>query len=212
MTNHNIIYNTQKDHLIISEYGRNIQNLIYHAIQIEDQKERQEFAEALIDLMYQMNPVGRNNLDYKEKLWRHLFKISDFKINVTPPSGQVPTIETATLGPAKIEYPLNVRKYRHYGHHVRTLIEKAVEMEDEEKKAEFVMVIAGYMKIAYRTWNKEHYVNDEVIKEDLNAMSEGRLVVPEEASIDITAVTHKKRRSQNQGKKQRHHRNNRRRK
>lgn len=71
-------YNSQKDHLVISEYGRNVQNMIYTVRKEEDPEKRQRMADALIELMHQMNPADRNNPDYKEKLWRHLFRIADY--------------------------------------------------------------------------------------------------------------------------------------
>jgi hypothetical protein len=40
------------------------------------------------------------------------------------------------------------------------------------------------MKLAYRTWNKEHYVNDEIIKQDLKVMSGGIIVLPPETPIE----------------------------
>jgi hypothetical protein len=50
------------------------------------------------------------------------------------------------------------------------------------KKA-FTEVIASYMKLAYRTWNREHYVNDEIIKNDLVKLSKGALKLDEDYSI-----------------------------
>lgn len=40
------------------------------------------------------------------------------------------------------------------------------------------------MKLAYRTWGKEQFVNDELIKADLKKISQGVLDVAEDASID----------------------------
>ncbi len=187
MSTENIQYNTQKDHLVISEYGRNIQNMIAAVKAIEDDATRQEYAEAIVDLMHQMNPAGKNNPEYKTKLWRHMFRIADYDINVVPPDGEIPTPENTKISPRKIEYPSNVKKFRHYGQNVQVLIEKAIAMEDEEKKAEFVMIIAAYMKMAYRTWNREHFVSDDVIKQDLYNMSGGKIQISDDDNIVVTA-------------------------
>lgn len=40
-------------------------------------------------------------------------------------------------------------------------------------------VIASYMKLAYKTWNREHYVSDDVVKDDLEILSEGQLELHE---------------------------------
>ena len=188
MINHGMEYNSQKEGLIIAEYGRNVQNLINYALKIEDTEKRQSFTEAIIELMNQMNPISRNEEDHIEKLWRHLFKISDYKINVVPPSGVVPSPESSEYKPSQIPYDKGSKGFRHYGSNVKKLIEKAKELTDEEKKAEFTMIIASYMKLAYRTWNRDHYVNDEIIKGDLKKLSEGALELKDDDVIDVSAV------------------------
>ena len=42
-------YNTTRNHLILPEYGRNVQNMIAHAMEIEDKDERNRAAQAIID-------------------------------------------------------------------------------------------------------------------------------------------------------------------
>lgn len=187
MSTENMQYNSQMDFLIIPEYGRNIQNMILSIKDMEDGKKRQEYASAIIDLMHQMHPTDKNNPDSRIKLWHHLFKIADYDIDVLPPDGVKPTPETTRIAPINIEYPENLRKFRHYGKNVQVLVEKAMKMEDGEKKDEFIMIIAAYMKLAYRTWNREHFVSDEVIKQDLNSMSNGTITISEEDSIIVTA-------------------------
>ncbi|MDA8692576.1 DUF4290 domain-containing protein [Saprospiraceae bacterium] len=186
-------YNSQEDLLIISEYGRNVQNLVRHCKTIEDDKDRQQFAEQLVELMYQMNPQSKNVLEYKAKLWKHLFKIAEYDINVTPPNLPIPTVIEDELKPEKLEYPVKEREFRHYGHNVRLLMEKAIGMEEGPIKQEFVEVIGSFMKLAYKNWNREHYVSDEIILEDLHSLSKGKLKVEENRSLDTltAAVRHK---------------------
>ncbi len=198
-------YNSQKEGLIIAQYGRNVQNLINHAIKIEDKEKRQSFTEAIIGLMHQMNPISRSNeADHIEKLWRHLFRISAYKIDVVPPSGVIPTPESSEYQPSKIPYLRNNRGHRHYGSQVKKLIEKAKELTDPEKKEEFAMIIASYMKLAYRTWNREHYVNDEIIKADLKKMSGDDLILADDVVIDISAVKYNTRPPSNHSRGRRH--------
>jgi hypothetical protein len=187
MSTDNMLYNSQMDLLTISEYGRNIQNMINVVRDIEDDKKRQDYAEAIVSLMHQMHPTDKNNPDSRIKLWRHLFKIANYDINVTPPDGIIPTPDNTTLQPGPIEYPEGTRKFRHYGKNVQVLVEKALSMEDSDKKEEFVMIIAAYMKLAYRTWNREHFVSDDVIKQDLETMSNGEIKISDDDSIVVTA-------------------------
>ena len=172
-------YNSQMEELIIPEYGRNVQRLIFHAKTIEDDAIRQKFVERIIILMSQMQPQNRSIDEIRDKLWKHLFRIANYDIKVVPPNGVVPTMEAALKRPNHVEYPEKEQKFRHYGGSVQKLLRKALEMEPGPKRDAFVSVIASYMKLAYRTWNKEHFVSDDVIKADLEIMSEGRLVLPD---------------------------------
>ncbi len=190
-TIHGLEYNSVRDKLIISEYGRHVQKLIKYCKTIEDKEERQRFAEAIIELMYQMYPTNKMVLEYKNRLWKHLIQIAEYDIDVTPPQG-VPT-SPPTEQENKIErlpYQQSEFKFRHYGLIIQKMIEKAIALDDIEKKSEYTKIIASYMKVAYRTWNKEHYVNDEIIKSDLIALSEGKLSLDDD--FDIKNLGHSK--------------------
>ncbi|MEL7122505.1 MAG: DUF4290 domain-containing protein [Bacteroidota bacterium] len=197
-------YNSARENLIIPEYGRNVQKLIDHAKTIEDPAFRQAFVEKIIDLMMQMSPQSRNLEDYKEKLWKHVFRIANYQLDVIPPKGITPTPEVIEKRPEKIDYPGFEAKYRHYGHNVQKLIKKAKSMEEGSVKSGFIGVIGSYMKLAYRTWNKEHYVSDDIIKQDLETLSNGDLTLDENISLDnLTNANKKRKRSNNNNNKSR---------
>ncbi len=177
-------YNSSREELIIPEYGRHIQNMIRYARNIPEKNKRQEFVETIVGLMMQMHPQNRNLEDYRDKLWRHVFQIAEYQLDVDTPSGYIPTPEDSRKRPDRVPYPTKETKFRHYGHNVQKLINKAIKMEDGDKKDGFVQVIGSYMKLAYRTWNREHYVSDDIIIEDLEHLSGGKLEVIEDASLD----------------------------
>ncbi len=199
-------YNSQKNLLIIPEYGRNIQELIRHSFTIEDKEERKAYLERIINLMQQMHPQSRNVSDSKLKLWEHVIRIAEDDLEVEFPEG-VSLEEIGYKRPDKVNYPEEVRKFRHYGQNVRTMIAKAVEMEDGEVKDGFLLTIAKYMKTAYRNWHKELNVNDDVIKGDLKAISGGVLEMGEDVAIEVPAPPHK-RRSSHSNHRNSGHRNN----
>ena len=60
-------YNSGRNRLIISEYGRNIQKMIEHAITIEDREERNRAARAIVAVMGYLNPQLRDIVDFKHK-------------------------------------------------------------------------------------------------------------------------------------------------
>lgn len=176
----NLEYNSKRENLEIPEYGRHVQKLINHAKTIEKPEYRQAFVERVINLMHQMNPQNKNVIEYRENLWRHLFRIARYELEVVPPSGIIPVPKDPNEGPEPLPYPQSEFRFRHYGKNVQHMIKKAVAMEDGPIKDGFINSIGNYMKLAYRTWNREHYVNDEIIKDDLVAMSKGALKIPED--------------------------------
>lgn len=188
-------YNSSRERLLLPEYGRNIQKLVQHAKDIVDPEARQSYVETLIELMNQMIPNSKSAKEIEDKLWNHLYYIAGYDLDVRIPEGVTlhKKGEVFMIPSEDVEYPQKKIPYRHYGWNVQNMIQKAMTMEDGPKKEEFSKVIASYMKLAYRTWGKDAFVNDELIKEDLRKMSQGQLDVADESSIDtyksITAPT-----------------------
>lgn len=180
-------YNSNRDHLIIPEYGRNVQKMIHYARKLEDSAERQAYIEKIIDMMQMMHPQSRSIEDYRERLWKHVYRIAEYDLNVNYPYGDPPTEEEGRKRPDRVPYPVSEARYRHYGHNVQELIKKAKEMPEGPKRDGFVSTIGSYMKLAYRTWNKEHYVSDDVIKSDLKGLSKGDLTIDEDENIENLA-------------------------
>lgn len=118
-----------------------------------------------------------------------MFKMTNYELNVTAPDGVTIRREEEKSKPEPVEYPMADSRFRHYGNNVKTLIEKAIAMEDGPKKEGLVEVIGSYMKLAYKTWAREHYVSDDVVKDDLEYLSDGKLTLHENyASLDLLAA------------------------
>ncbi len=189
-------YNTRRAHLVLPEYGRNIQKMVEHLLTIEDREERNKAARTVIAVMGNLNPHLRDVADFKHKLWDHLAIISDFKLDIDSPY-ETPTPELLAEKPKKIPYNQKNIRFKHYGHSIVLMIDKAVEMEDGEEKQDLVKMIAYHMKKSYLTWNREA-VNDREILEDLVTLSKNRLeldpnlVLPETRDILAKNVRKKK--------------------
>lgn len=180
-------YNSQKETLIIPEYGRNLQSLVLYAVAIESREERQKLSEGLIKLMHQISPQTKNAEDAKDRLWNHLLRISDYKLLVDIPEDVKIIEHKETVAMAKkVAYGSYNSKFRHYGQNIPKLISNAIALEDGPKKQEFIEYIAAFMKLVYRTWNQNHYINDNTIVSDLLTMSNKKLVFNEETmNIDL---------------------------
>jgi hypothetical protein len=177
-------YNSQKDQLVIKEYGRHVQNMIAYALTIKDRNERTEFAKGMVKLIAQISPSIRAQDDYQRKLWDHLFLISDFKLDVDSPFPRPEKPEDVLPKVHdKLPYPKHAIKFKHYGKNVESLVKKAVELDDKEKQLEFAKCIGNYMKLVYNTWNRDN-VNDQIIRGDLENLSENVLQLPPETDLD----------------------------
>ncbi|MBC7426848.1 MAG: DUF4290 domain-containing protein [Bacteroidia bacterium] len=179
-------YNTQNKHLIISEYGRSIQTLTEHVCNLPDREERNKKAEVIISIMETLNPLLKEQTDYKQKLWDHLHIIADYKLDVDSPFPP-PEKGKAKKLPETIPYPTQPIKFRFYGRNLLYLVAKAPNMEDPEMRLEFVNLLASFMNNSSRNWNNENLTNQQ-IADHLSLMSQNKLQVnPEELEITIEA-------------------------
>ena len=173
-----LTYNTEKEQIIISEYGRCIQEMIKKLPEIEDRQQRTEAARYIISVMAQMNPQVKESNDWEHKLWDHLYMISGYSLELDGPFAP-PTPATQQKKPQHIGYQNNQIKYGHYGQYIVKMIEAAAQVEDEEVREALAYSLANQMKRNYLEWNKS-VVSDQVIIDDLRTISGGRLVISEE--------------------------------
>jgi len=169
----NLEYNSERQHLIIPEYGRHLQNLIDQAVEIEDKVERNKAAKYIIQVMGSLNPHLRDVPDFQHKLWDQLFIMSDFRLDVDSPY-PIPSREVLQLKPEVLKYPQNYPKYRFYGNNIKYMIDVANKWEEGEMKNALIKVIANHMKKSYLSWNKDT-VKDDVIFEHLYELSDGKI-------------------------------------
>lgn len=165
-------YNTDREHLIIPEYGRYVQKMIEQAIAIENKEERNKRAKAIIGIMGNMNPHLRDVPDFQHKLWDQLFIMSDFKLDVDSPF-EKPTKALLEKKPPKLPYPQNFPQYRFYGNNIKKIIDVCSE-DKNLNNSELHYSIANHMKRCYLNWNKDT-VEDEVIFQHLSQLSNGKI-------------------------------------
>lgn len=164
-------YNTQLKRLVLPEYGRNIQNMVDHALTIEDKVERTRCANTIIDLMGNMFPHLRNVEDFRHKLWDHLAIMADFKLDIDYPY-EIVKKENLYNRPDNVPYKTKRVTYKHYGRYVEDLIEKCTAMESGRERDNLVSMIGNQMKKSFLTWNKET-VEDKKIIDDMRELSRG---------------------------------------
>ncbi|MBD0835211.1 DUF4290 domain-containing protein [Aestuariibaculum suncheonense] len=169
----NLEYNTEREHLIIPEYGRHLQKMINYAKSRETKEERNKVAKAIIAVMGNMQPHLRDVPDFQHKLWDQLFMMSNFELDADSPY-EKPTKELLEERPEPMKYPQNFPKYRFYGNNIKTMIDVANTWEDGELKEALTYTIANHMKKCFLNWNKDT-VEDDVIYGHLYELSEGKI-------------------------------------
>lgn len=177
-------YNSTREVLVIPEYGRHIQELINYAKTVEDSDKRQELAEGIVELMLQMNPTDKKTKEYVSKMWSHLLRISNYELDVKLPDNVEVAQQEKTMSPDKVDYPKVTKGYRHYGKYIQELLEKALAMPESPERDEFVRIIGSYMKTAYKQWNRDHFINDDSVLEDIKIMTEGKLSIADDTELD----------------------------
>lgn len=170
---YNIQYNTEREKLIIPEYGRHLQKMINHTVAIEDREERNKVAKSIIAVMGNLQPHLRDVAEFQHKLWDQLFIMSDFKLDVDTPF-PVLTKEKLQERPEPLDYPQNFPKYRFYGNNIKRMIDVANGWEEGDLKNALIITIANHMKKCYLNWNKDT-VEDSAIFNHLYELSEGKI-------------------------------------
>ena len=184
-------YNTKRNNLVIREYGRNIQKLVEECVKIEDRAKRTRTAYAIVRIMSDVvnskensNEVNRNNDDFWNKLWDHLFIMSGYQLDVDAP---YPKPQPDTSEKSYVKPPYNNKnrvKFRTYGVNMQNLIRKVSDYP-EEVREEYAPMLANHLKMMYLTYNRNS-VNDTLIRHQLSEISAGKIELPEDFTFTNT--------------------------
>ena len=166
-------YNTQREHIILKEYGRNVQKLVNYIRSVPDKQKRTQLATTLIELIKQLAPVAKEAQENPQRMWDDLYIMADFNLDVDNPF-TTPDRTILFKKPRKMEYPQSDVRFRHYGKNIERLVKEAVKKEDPKELEEAAIYLGKLMKTFYSAWNKET-LDDSVIVKDLQIMSQGKL-------------------------------------
>ena len=169
-------YNTQREQLIMPEYGRGIQYMVDLAVSLPSKQERQKCAKTIIAIMSRIQPENSDAADYETRLWNHLAKISRYKLDIDYPVEIVPEQE-ALEHPKPLPYPMKKIRRRHYGHLVEEALKFAQTLPDGEEHTALVGMVANQMKQNLFMWNRDS-MDDNLVMQDIRRYSDGRLQLP----------------------------------
>jgi Domain of unknown function (DUF4290) len=162
-----------KQELLLREYGINVQNIVKYILTLPDKADRTRSAQLLVNLMAKLNPSIREIQDSQQKLWNHLYVMSDAKLDVDSPY-PLSAMEYLNEKPQRMELPAKPPRYKHYGKNVEHLIQKAIQIEDPQEKEAAMISLGKLMKTLYKTYNRDN-ITDEIILNNLRELSRGQL-------------------------------------
>lgn len=177
-------YNTQRDNLLLPEYGREVEKMIEHAISLTDRQERLRCAETIVKVMLSKVPHIRENADYKQTLWDHLFLISRGQLDIDWPY-DVSQAEKIHAKPQPMPIPQNRIKLRHYGHLVEEVTEKLKTMPAGTERDELARRTANQMKRDLALWGHGSIENEKVV-DDMARLTDGVI------QLDINQMSRRK--------------------
>lgn len=184
-TNVGLDYNTEREKLIMPEYGRNVLKMVEALKTIEDRQMRTRQARAVVKVMEILNPQVHLQDNYEQKLWDQLYVIAGFDLDVDSP---YPCPEKEQFESVPVHIPMKGSRIRatHYGRNIEKIIDLLCEQPEGETKTELIRSLAIYMRQQYLIWNKDS-VADETIFADIEKLSDYRLKVPE--GINLTKIS-----------------------
>lgn len=158
-------YNTQREKLVLPEYGREIQKMVNYCMTLPDREARLRCAYTIIDTMELMNPQLVQTDNYKQKLWDQLALISDFKLDIDWPV-DISKAKVISEKPQPLKYETGTIPVRHYGKLVFELFNKLKTMEPGEERDRLTALTANQMKRDLVQWG-HGLCDDEKVASDL---------------------------------------------
>lgn len=166
-------YNTQREKLVLPEYGREVQSMVDYAVALPTKAERQSCANAIIAIMRRMFSQSADAEGFERKLWDHLAMMSNFKLDIDYPF-DVTEAQTILSKPEPMTYPMNNILVRHYGKMMFELFDKLKTMPEGPDRDALVRMVANQMKRDLMVWGHGSS-DDEKVASDLAYFTDGKV-------------------------------------
>lgn len=189
-------YNTQRERLLLPEYGREIQKMVDHAVALPLRDDRQRCACTIVKMMAAKQPLTHDNASSQQTLWDHLYIMSHKKLDIDWPF-DVSGAEKMLSRPAPLEQPKQDLHLRHYGRLVGELLAKLKDMPAGLERDALMRDTANQMKRDLTIWG-HGASSDEKVAADMEQLTEGKIQLDlrtftfEPVKIDPLPATGKK--------------------
>ncbi len=170
-------YNTQREKLVLPEYGREIQKMVELAVSLPTKEERNLCAQTIIKQMENKNPQLCTTPNYEQTLWDHLFLMSHKQLDIDWPY-DVNDAEKILSKPQPMTHPVHDEQaqLRHYGRLLTQVFEKLKTMAEGAERDELVRQTANQMKRDLMAWGHGS-IEDEKVADDLARFTDGKIQI-----------------------------------
>lgn len=175
-------YNTQKESIRLTEYGRGVQEMVEHLKLEQDREKRNTLAHTVFQVMLNLNPEIKGQTGYEQTVWDHMHEIANYELDIDN-NFATPAPEDKTTKPIHLGYKGVLSKYRYYGRNLLDMIAGAGDMEEGEIKSLYINYIASFMVNSSKNWNDEDLTPTQIVQH-LADLSQGKLQVQEDG-LDI---------------------------
>ena len=170
-------YNTQREKLVLPEYGREIQKMVELAVSLPTKEERNLCAQTIIKQMENKNPQLCTTPNYEQTLWDHLFLMSHKQLDIDWPY-DVNDAEKILSKPQPMKHPVHDEQAQlhHYGRLLTQVFEKLKTMPEGAERDELVRQTANQMKRDLMAWGHGS-IEDEKVADDLARFTDGKIQI-----------------------------------
>ncbi len=176
-------YNTSRPEIILQEYGREVQQMVQHALTLPDRRERQRCAETIIRIMQTLSPkVSEGD---EQKYWHHLAVMARFKLDIDYPV-DVSQAQRLTLRPERVPYN-TTKGGHHYGGMLLQMFAKLKAMPAGKEREALAITTAHQMYHCLVQYGVSTASADRVAA-DLAHYTQG-VISLDPSTLHFTAVT-----------------------
>lgn len=157
------------------EYGRLIQDMVDHALTLQDREERTRCAYAIVEAMKGILQSPKGEEDAERRYWDHLAMMSNFTLDIDWPY-EVIKSESITSKPDPMSYGDRGYNKFQYGRNLINMLDATAAMEPSPERDAMIVLVANQMKKESLAWDDDGY-SDERIFHDIADITEGRLII-----------------------------------
>ncbi len=157
-------YNSQKPKMVLPAYGRLVQQMVARALQEPDRQVRQQMAAHIVQVMARLRPEVARSADGPQMLWDDLAYLAQYQLDIDYPC-EIQN-RTQTPRPARLPYPGNTIRMRHYGYLAQVALDRMKTLTpDTPRYRQLMEKMALRMKRNLTDWRGEGIDNGKVARD-----------------------------------------------